>query len=514
MENPFLKRATEHLREPAVFLGIVSPEPVRTFLAEYGRTGVLYDRLVLLRGTPGSGKTTLARLFDYSSLTTLLGNRDITTYRPLLAALTECGAIAQERPAVLACRLNMETNYRNIWELPYPEELRLGLTAALIQSRSVLSWIKSLKRAGVELSSVRIIPRSTAGAALEAAGGPNAGAMFERALTVETEMYRVVASLVPPPIDDLPAEIIAAYQPFDALEAFALSWPDRDATHLRPMVVLDDANVLHPDQLRLIERWLARRELSIARWTLSRLDILHLEKALEALSRSADREDLPGITAGRDTLDIMLQNIGESRREYRTQFRRMARDMASRYLAQMQLFHSRKIGNLAEMLSTEPVELTPSKLKQLEQSTDVAQRKLLISGRRREAIHQEVERYRPQGRELGKDVRLSMESILLHRYVNRIPQKGLFEEQDDPDPSRPLRADSSVHEGARIHLLHRFDRPYYSGIETLCDCGSENAEQFLHLAAILVEAIATRLIRSRPVLLDARVQNDLNGVFT
>ena len=77
MDNPFLKRATEHLREPAVFLGIVSPEPVRTFLGNAGKNGTLYDRLILLRGTPGSGKTTLARLFDYASLTTLLGNQDL-----------------------------------------------------------------------------------------------------------------------------------------------------------------------------------------------------------------------------------------------------------------------------------------------------------------------------------------------------------------------------------------------------------------------------------------------------
>ena len=102
MDNPFLKRATEHLREPAVFLGIVSPEPVRTFLGNAGKNGTLYDRLILLRGTPGSGKTTLARLFDYASLTTLLGNQDLVSYRSLRAALTACGAIRDDRPAVLS----------------------------------------------------------------------------------------------------------------------------------------------------------------------------------------------------------------------------------------------------------------------------------------------------------------------------------------------------------------------------------------------------------------------------
>ena len=59
MENPFLKRATEFLRDEEAFLAIVSPEPVKLFLTRPGKRGVLYDRLVFIRGTPGSGKTTL-----------------------------------------------------------------------------------------------------------------------------------------------------------------------------------------------------------------------------------------------------------------------------------------------------------------------------------------------------------------------------------------------------------------------------------------------------------------------
>jgi hypothetical protein len=102
-----------------------------------------------------------------------------------------------------------------------------------------------------------------------------------------------------------------------------------------------------------------------------------------------------------------------------------------------------------------------------------------------------------------------MLAILMHRYVKRIPQTGLFEENSDPDPSRPLAVDSSVLEAARLHLFHSFDRPYYFGIDDLCDASSENAEQFLRLAAILVEAIATRLIRGRPASLRSREQNEL-----
>src|SRR5882724_10371494 len=65
MDNPFLKRATEFFRDEEAFLAILSPEPIRSFLTREGRQSVLYDKLVLIRGTPGSGKTTLARVFEY-----------------------------------------------------------------------------------------------------------------------------------------------------------------------------------------------------------------------------------------------------------------------------------------------------------------------------------------------------------------------------------------------------------------------------------------------------------------
>ena len=38
----------------------------------------------------------------------------------------------------------------------------------------------------------------------------------------------------------------------------------------RPLVVFDDAHSLHPDQFRFLRLWLARRELKVSRWILTR----------------------------------------------------------------------------------------------------------------------------------------------------------------------------------------------------------------------------------------------------
>ena len=64
MENTFLRRATEFLRDDEAFLAIVSPEPVSYHLERPGSSGALYDRLVQLRGTPGSGQVDWDTTFD------------------------------------------------------------------------------------------------------------------------------------------------------------------------------------------------------------------------------------------------------------------------------------------------------------------------------------------------------------------------------------------------------------------------------------------------------------------
>ena len=140
---------------------------------------------------------------------------------------------------------------------------------------------------------------------------------------------------------------------------------------------------------------------------------------------------------------------------------------------------------------------------------NAAQRRLQIADPRRQAYMKEIEEFRVGGKPVLEDVALAMLSVMLHRYDKRRGQPSMFGDDDDPEPSRPVTANSSVYEAARLHLLHRFDRPYYYGIDDLCDASSENAEQFLQLAAVLVETAATQVIRSKPALLTAETQHRL-----
>lgn len=509
VDNPFLRRATELLRDDEAFLAIVSPEPVTHFLGRPGRGGSLYDRLVLLRGTPGSGKTTLARLFEYATLVALLRNADTSSYQGLAGAMTECRATEEGRPRVLGCRLPMETDYRDFWEFPYSDTLRTGLLTTFVQARAVLAWFRQLAATGVEARAVRIVPRPEAGTAVEAVGGESGPDVLERARRVEAAVYRVVGALVPPKTDELGPDVQGAYRPFDVIERFRVSAAQDQPIDLQPLVILDDAHALHPTQFRSLEHWLARRELRIARWIVTRFDVLQPQEAFaEVAEDRAERPDYPGLTASRDTEVVLLQSSGP-RREQRTAFRRMGKDMAARYLQKHSLLGPRRLVVLGDLLSEADDVLSPSALRQLGEQVDAAQRRLKVADARRRSLEEEVEGFRHGGQAPAEDIRLAMVSILLHRYAKNRGQPSIFGDDNDPDPTRPLSANADIFESARLHLLHNFNRPFFRGIDDLCDAGSENAELFLQLAAVLVDAVATQVIRSKSSQLTAATQNAL-----
>ena len=507
MANPFEKRATEYLRDDEAFLAMVTPAPLATFLEEKAKEDRLYDRLTMIIGTPGSGKTTLARLFEFTTLRTLLRSRHLDGYRPLVDILTSCGAIRDEHPTLVGGRLPLEAEYREFWELPYPEELRTRLMMQLLQARAVLVWAPPSSRAPGYPS---IKSKSSLAPTHTRPSHPSAVErdrdLLARARDVELAIYRISAALVPPDIEDIDRKATAAYRPFDVIEAFRI--PDGEVTlNLRPLIMFDDAHSLHPDQLTALRCWLVQRELKIARWVLTRLDAL---SSGDVLLDSTASSGASGLNPSREITVIRMQSGGDRANERRA-FRKMAKDMAGRYLRQMETFNRRGLHHLGDLLSTTPQTISDAKLRQLARHVDDLQHRYGLSTERRHGLERQTKDYLATTEDGGDDVRLGILSVLFERYAKRIPQRSLFDDEiDDVEPTRPLTVDGGVADGARIFLLHKYDRPYYFGMDTLCDASSENAEQFLQLAAQLVSHSETQLIRrgNDPVL-PSDVQHNL-----
>ena len=507
MANPFEKRATEYFQDDEAFLDVVTPEPLATFFRKPAEEERLYDRLTVIIGTPGSGKTTLARLFQFPTLWTLLRNRSMPNYKSLLDTLTVCGAIYNESPKLIGGRLPLEAEYRDFWEFPYPEDLKTNLMIALLQARTVLAWLRNVKASGVPFDQIEIVPRADADAALSAIGGKAGPGLLDHARKVELAIYNISAALVPPDIEDIKREAIAAYRPFDVIEEFRITRSE-ETRLLRPLVIFDDAHSLHPTQFTALRHWLSRRELKVSRWILTRLDALTPSDVLLDRATSADESEESGVKPSREITVIRMQSSGDRANQRRT-FRKMAKDMAGRYLSQMEVFNRRHLRSLGTLLSTTAELLPAGKRQQIGKHVDTLQRRYGVSAERRHRLEKDIDDYLASTGENSEDLRLGILSVLFERYAKRT-QPSLFEDtSDNAESGRPLKVDAGVADGARIHLLHKYERPYFFGIDTLCDASSENAEQFLQLAARLVSQSETQLIRGKEPTLANSLQHKL-----
>lgn len=506
MTNPFKKRATEFFVDDESFLSVISPSPIGTFLSQ--DKDRLYDRLVLISGTPGSGKTTLARLFQYRTVRVLLDQIDIDEYRDIAAALAECGMVQDGVPTTVTCRIPLGGEYRDFWEFPYPEDIRTGLLESMLQARTCLAWIQNLKAAGHTPESITIVGRSDAEAAAETIDLESVDSFYEKAKQVELALYRVSAALLPPSADELSPIVTEPYRPFDVIERFDVR-TDSVTMPLRPLVIFDDAHELHSKQFSRLKTWLVRRELRVGRWIMTRLDALSAEQVLQGVP-SRVSEDLMRVQTKRDITEIRFQS-GRKRRTTRSDFNKMARDMSSRYISKMPIFDRRGISRLSSVLGTEPPALSASKLSELKRKLEIDVKRLGINDRQIVKIHTLVAGYIKGTREkdVGEDVQVGMERILLHRLANRMSTGDLFAGSNKVEPNKPLKCNSGVAHGARIHLMYQYDRPYYYGMDALCNSGSENAEQFLQFAERLVAQIETKAVRNSSLLLSGHEQHRL-----
>lgn len=503
--NPFLRRATEYLRDTSAFLQIMSPEPLNTFIGSHRRVHDLLDFPVRLIGSPGTGKTMMASLLEYQLVEAILLDQSTEWNRSLAAALSKAEFVDDLAPRVAAVRIPMESEYRDYWELPYEDSVKAKLVLSLIQARAILGFFRMLTARGLrELTDIRVIPRQEGEARIAQIGGLDPILMRQRAKRVEELVYAVGASLVPPPASSLAEEVQAPYEPFEAIREFEIPWQGRRIL-LRPLVILDDVHSLHRDQFRAVFRALARREIRIGRWMLMRMDAL----SPTAVFQSADDDALPGLKRDRDYIDVVMEG-STSRADERKRFRRMASDMADRYLGLVDPIRERGYTSLRGLLKTEPPNLTKKQRDQFRRQIEREQEELQIPATRWRTLSEEAHRYglATKSTDWTEDVELATTRILMHRHAVRLRGKtlSLF---DDPDPEQPVTAKSQIAEGARVHLNHLYDRPLHFGLNDLCDAAGENAELFLQFAGHLVDRMETKVIRGQDAALTPQQQHEV-----
>lgn len=505
MDNPFEKRASESILGPRALLPLVSPGPMEYFYSPQGKA--LFEKLTIWIGSPGCGKTTLARTLELDSLL-VLGTSPTTVNKELAMFFGDLNVLDAGIPSLLSHRIPMTTNFRSIWELPYSESLREALLRAFVQSKSVLGWMRQLERAEIALDDVEIVLREDAESARTVMRTGNASEFRDYARKIELGVFKIVTALIPPSEDVFAQEILnSRYDVFEEIIGIRIKrWPEEQwgETVLKPMVVIDDAHELHPSQYIHLRDWLKSRVITVSRWIMCRLDIVAPEDYRDAIARDTpDGENLtPGSKHGRDYYVKLMQTTGARIR----QFRKMSSDIADRYFARLPSFAENSVKSLAQALLTSTPKLTSSQLTELKKSVDKLAEDPHIASGRLAALKDRIPSTLPE------DEQLAVLRILLHREINNTPQLTLldmepaFEEAIDDElddnsstgmPQERGKVRASVAEGARIQLMHQFKRPFYYGLDKLSDASDTNIEQFISLTGPMVGELMTKIIRRK-----------------
>lgn len=500
MDNPFKKRATEYFDDPASLIQVLSPEPLRRFFQD--GSSAYFDRLVTIVGTPGSGKTSIARLVEFDTVVALLKSLHNKDHKELAQALAEFNILADSKPRIIAYRLPTSSDIRSIWELPYSTKIRHGLLRSFVQARSVLGWLRKLEGAGVKLNEVQIVvrPQSEVQARLVHTSDPIVFRDYAR--SIEEKIFRIITALVPPKEDELSISAPeSTYEIFQIIDAFLVPEIEGVSTSeltLKPLFIMDDAHELHPEQYLEVDTWLRDREIKISRWLMTRVDAVSPEALRKALQNKEVAQF--GSTKNRDWI-LKLMQRGSTTTEKRA-YRSAVKDIAKRYIDHMPTLRRRGV-QLPDSLSASKPELSKSQLSELEKSVFLAAKESGFSDDRLDQIRSWIPEH------VSKDEKLALTRILIHRERRRTPQTELFGSEMDLVEviSEPRSVSSQLINGANLQLYHEFEKPYYYSFETLADASSENIEQFIHLAGVLVDQLETKVVRGKTAQLDAKSQN-------
>lgn len=514
MDNPFKKRATEFIDEPLALLSLLSAEPIRVFFGK--DASPCFDRLTLVIGTPGSGKTTIARLLEPDTLVEVIrsANNNDRESRQLAISLTDFQILRNNLPTILTHRVPCSSNLRSIWELPYAERTKHRLLRTFVQVRACLGWLRKLERLKVDLSAVKVNLRPATERYAAVLKSDDVLAFREHARHIEEQILVAITSLVPPPESGFEQSVLnSSYELFDCIESVVVpSMPDLndEPFSMRPMVVLDDAHELHSKQFEDVQSWLLNREWGMSRWLITRVDAIGPTDFRKAIGELDEETMEPGSTVGRDRTIKLLQ--GE--RRDRVQFRKTARDVSRRYFLQMPAFQNRHIDKLEDCLSTGALGISKSDLAILEEQNSKLIQDYRFSKETVDSLIMSI----PS--DIREEERLAVLHILLQRERRRSPQVDLFSDGMDDESLELDESDSAIDvagprkvvkpaliTGAALQLTHRFKRPFFHSFDRLADASGDNIEIFISLADALVDELETQVLRNKKPELDAKQQH-------
>lgn len=489
--NPFFARASEQHRDAHQFVTTFGAGALDML------PGAAWDRLVLLRSSPGAGKTSLMRLFIPENLEWV--RRRIPHSEPVRRALLELGAIDEERVNKLGVLIDLDRDYRSLLDLPLPSDTGQKLFFRLLDVRILVGAIRSaLSLAGLPFpDAVGEVRFDAAGdsrleALLERLGGPEASGIHEYARATERSILGLLDALVESDVREIPSGHSELYSLSVIDSAKILVHGEQTAA--QPMVMFDDGHSLDRTQRDALLVELRRRRPSVARWYSERFEALSDQELLAG-----------GGLEGRDVALVDLDSIAregsnDGKRFTRGRHDRVLADIARRRAQHQLATHAQENQDFLDLLEddrdTALGDATEEVLRTLEA-------RVLELGGADDRYRVWVDHARSLAGFEAATVWRELE-VLIQRDQNRQPD--LFDDSlstvDFAERSSP-----AVREGCALAVAEEFKLPYYAGSSMVTRLGSHNAHQFLNVCGDLFAEMLVDVSLGRSPRLDAARQH-------
>lgn len=484
--NAFAIRTSEQSASDEVFARYFAPDVLTVLPNDLFATSAL-----VIRSSPGGGKTSLLRMFTPGPMVQVHRNPRIAPHDDIFRQLNALGALDGNGIKVMGILVPCTSGYSEI-PPPAPDSSARGLFRALVNARVVLRAMRALCTlhnldypAGLARVEIACEP-----SLLDAGPVPRNGSALDLrawAENIETRCFAQLDALTGRPSGDVPTHVS-----FDAIvwlsqASFSV---DGRRSAARSIVMFDDAHRLRPGQRKLLYDELLDHRSGTPVWLAERTEVLD---PVDFLTTAVQR---------RDYVEIQLERAWADTAKGR-RFFTFVTTIADRRVLQMRDdlrgFGDHLASSLDEAGTEERLREAVYELHAQAQAASAG------TNRYDEWLRAEAEMGTRSQFEAA--IAWAKVNILIARDSSKAQQSLDLEPLSDQELE--ARDTSGLPGAAEKFVCHDHNLPYYYGVERVVRLSSFNVEEFLQICAVLYEYLhAGRVLRTAAPVSVSAVDQD------
>lgn len=488
LRNPFRLRASEKIESDASFLRLYNPAILDSIM-DRDKDGLLWNNVLYIHSSPGAGKTSLLRVFEPDTLSTLLNNKSAPDSKGLFGLLKKLNVLTDNSIEVLGVTLVCTRNYEILEELDVSNAQKLRYFFSLLNARIILATLRSvvdLENSNAPFSEVLERVNYTydnrenffTGLSLPCTGKE----LYAWASNIERKVYQAIDSFLP----------LADIQPTGHDELFSLSVlkPDNLLLNGKPVInkilyMLDDTHKLSYTQRTALRKYVIEKRGNFSIWISERLEALDPVENLrsfegrdyEVLNLEKFWSDRPG------KFESVLANIADKRASISTEEVNSFREYLDNDLEE----------GLFKNSFLEAIESTREKIAKITSYTNKFDHWIKY-------VESQT------GSELDIAILYKKLEILINRNLGK-SQLAFDFPLSAQELSDKLKPDLEV--SSKLFLANSVNLPYYFGFKNLVKLSSNNIEQFLSFSADMFEEMLSNNLLGYKVNVETNEQEKI-----